>query len=175
MPCNVTLDHFELSCADHEGKRWLKIKILVFCFLMKDNNDTDVYNTEPSNKLFVSVLPQKMNPVCHTATELYGSFVGSALACGISSDWAGNHEETHDISVLNHHSAAATGTKEGLSFRFTPPARVSQFTRPLHSRTGQPGLHHWRTFIHAVFLLQVLFFKSDVTISKHSFNVCING
>lgn len=125
---------------------------------MKDSNYTEVYNIDPSNKQFVSVLPQKTHVVCRAATEPYTSFVRSALACGISSDWAQNHEEMHDIAVLSHHSGAA-GTKEGLSFMFTPPGRgVSQFTQPLQGDTGQTGCefnHHACSFSLAVFIFSV--------------------
>lgn len=88
--------------------------------------------------------------VCHAVAELYAWFVGSALTCGISSDWAQNHEQMHDISVLNHRSAA--GTKEGLGFRFTPQGRSISHLTQLLCRVAAGSLRsvlgfHWRTIM----------------------------
>lgn len=119
---------------------WRCFVFFFVCFISIKDNCTDGYDTGPSNKLFIAVLPQMTHAVCRAAAELYAWFGGSALTCGISADLAQNHEEMHDISVLNHRSAA--GTKEGLSFRFTPQGRgVTLNTTSVQSGSGQSEVH----------------------------------
>lgn len=90
--------------------------VFFFClfFSIKDNC-TDGYDTGPSNKLFIAVLPQMTHAVCRAAAELYAWFGGSALTCGISSDLAQNHEEMHDISVLNQLNSGQSEVHPGIS------------------------------------------------------------
>lgn len=141
---------------------------------MNDNNYTHVYNTEPSNKQFVSVLPHQTHAVCHTATELYTSFVRLALACGISSDWAQYHEEMPDISLCSTITQQQRAQKRVSASGLRHQEEECRSSRNL-SRAALGSLASVLSVYlannHTCSISFAVFFLSNVPISKHSFNV----
>lgn len=177
-PCNGTLHHFELFSTYREGKRWLKIKnicaklMITVLKIVMIKHFLDIWDTSGDVLCFLFCffrlkIIAPMDTIRDLQTNCLSQFSHKwlmqcvvqpvRLVRRVGLDlrnflWLGSKPwgNAWYLFVLNHRSAA--GTKEGLSFRFSPQGRgVSHLTQPL-CRVAVGGLRsilqfHWRTIM----------------------------